>query len=472
MALLERVRRTIHKHALVGADARVIVAVSGGPDSVVLVHLLLALQAEGDLTVAGLAHFNHQLRGVDADEDEGFCRAMADRLGLPIDVDRAAVATAAREAGRSIEDVARELRYAFLERIADARGADAIAVGHSLDDQAETFLLRLMRGAGSRGLASILPRAGRVIRPLIDSAREDLRTYAAERALPFRTDATNDDLSIPRNRVRHELIPYLEREFSPGISRVLAREAAVAREDDDRLHQEAIDFAGSIVLSRTGGKTELDAVSLRSLHPALAARVARHALAVGAPSRFIGFDHVAALLQLAGGSDGDAIDLPGQRAVRRGAVIVLGPPPLRRRDRGGENSFRVALSIPGEVTLDKQGWMVSAERLDSLAVGGPGPARAAQVIVAADPVALPLAIRSRRRGDRFCPLGLGHRKKLQDFLVDRKIPRETRDSLPLVVDGRDRIVWVVGESVAEDFRVTEPSRGVILLKARRLGGPG
>ena len=472
MALLERVRRTIHKHALVGADARVIVAVSGGPDSVVLVHLLLELQATGDLTVAGLAHFNHQLRGADADEDEAFCRAMADRLGLPIDVDRAAVATAARSARRSIEDVARELRYAFLERIADARGADAIAVGHSLDDQAETFLLRLIRGAGSRGLASILPRAGRVIRPLIDVAREDLRAYAADRALPFRTDATNDDLSIPRNRVRHELIPYLEREFSPGISRVLAREAAVAREDEDRLQQEAIDFAGSIVLSRTGGKTELDAVSLRSLHPALAARVARHALAAEAPSRFIGFDHVAALLQLAGGSDGDAVDLPGQRAVRRGAVIVLGPPLPRRRDGGEENSFRVSLSIPGEVTLDKQGWMVSAERLDSLAAGGPGPARAAQVIVAADPVALPLAIRSRRRGDRFCPLGLGHRKKLQDFLVDRKIPRETRDSLPLVVDGRDRIVWVVGESVAEDFRVTEPSRGVILLKARRLGGPG
>ena len=472
MALLERVRRTIHKHALVGADARVIVAVSGGPDSVALVHLLLELQAAGGVTVAGLAHFNHQLRGADADEDEAFCRVMADRLGLPIDVDRAAVATAARGAGRSIEEVARELRYAFLERVADARGADAIAVGHSLDDQAETFLLRLIRGAGSRGLASILPRAGRVIRPLIDIARDDLRAYAADRALPFRTDATNDDLSIPRNRVRHELIPYLEREFSPGISRVLAREAAVAREDEDRLQQEAIDFAASIVLTRKSGKTELDAASLRSLHPALAARVARHALAAEAATRFIGFDHVAALLQLTGGSEGDAVDLPGQRAVRRGAVIVLGPPLPRRRDRGEENSFRVSLSIPGEVTLDKQGWRVSAERLDSLAAGGPGPARAAEVVVAADPVALPLAIRSRRRGDHFCPLGLGHRKKLQDFLVDRKIPRETRDLLPLVVDDRDRIVWVVGESVAEDFRVTEPSRGVILLKARRLGGPG
>jgi tRNA(Ile)-lysidine synthase len=137
------------------------------------------------------------------------------------------------------------------------------------------------------------------------------------------------------------------------------------------------------------------------------------------------------------------------------------------------NSFRFPLSIPGEVTLDNQGWAVSADRLDSFSLpGGFGPARSREVAVAARPVALPLAIRSRRPGDRFRPLGMGHAKKLQDFLVDRKIPRETRDSLPLVVDGEDRIVWVVGESVAEDFRVTEPSQGVILLKARRLGGPG
>jgi tRNA(Ile)-lysidine synthase len=472
MSLVERVRRTIHKHALVGADARVLVALSGGPDSVALVHLLLELQASGDLSVVGLVHFNHQLRGVDADADEAFCRAMAKAMDLPIEVGRADVAAAARAAGRSIEDLARELRYAFFGQAADRTGADAIALGHSLDDQAETFLLRLIRGAGARGLAAILPRAGRVIRPLLEISRAELRHYAADRSLAFCSDATNADLTIPRNRVRHELIPYLEREFSPGISRVLAREAELARQDEDHLQAEAIDFANSIVLRRTGGTTELDAAALRSLPLALAARVARHALSLQAPGRFIAFDHVDRLLQCAGGADREAVDLPGQRAVRRGDVIALGPPLPRRRDGGPANSFRYSLSIPGEVRLDNQGWMVSAERLDSLGAGGPGPGRAAEAVVAADPLALPLAIRSRRRGDRFCPLGFGHRRKLQDFLVDRKIPKETRDSLPLVVDGQDRIVWVVGESVAEDFRVTEPSRGVILLKARRLGGLG
>src|SRR6476646_7717185 len=143
--------------SLARVDTRVLIALSGGPDSVALVHLLLELQADGDLIVAGLAHFNHQLRGADADADEAFCRAMATSLRLPLDVGRADVRTAANEAGRSIEDTARELRYAFLEQAADRVRADTIAVAHSLDDQSETFLLRLVRGSGSRGLAAILP---------------------------------------------------------------------------------------------------------------------------------------------------------------------------------------------------------------------------------------------------------------------------------------------------------------------------
>jgi tRNA(Ile)-lysidine synthase len=475
MNLSDHVRRTIRKHALARGDTRVLVALSGGPDSVALTHLLLDLQSTGDLAVAGLAHFNHQLRGADADADEAFCRAMAASVGLPVDVERADVRTAAREARRSIEDMARELRYAFLERAADRVSADAIAVAHTLDDQSETFLLRLIRGSGSRGLAGILPRAGRVIRPLLEIPRGDLRAYVSDRGLAFRDDPSNRDVSIPRNRLRHELIAYVEREFNPGIKRVLAREAALAREDEDYLGRQAIDLASTIVLTTKGGQTELDAVALKSLHPALASRIARHVLTSRAHGRFVGADHVDWLLKLCDAPAGAAVDLPGQRAVRHGTSIVIEPAAARiRRARDiGPNSFRVPLSIPGEVTLDNHGWAVSARRLDGIDQReGFGPARGPEVAIASDPLTLPLAIRSRRQGDRFRPLGLNTRKKLQDFLVDRKIPREMRDSLPLVVDGKDRIVWVVGESVAEDFRVTEPARGVILLKARRLGGLG
>ena len=486
MSLHGRVRRTLQRYALVRDGDRVVIALSGGADSVALLHLARELEADGVLVIAGAAHLNHQLRGADADEDERFCSGLAAAFDIPIEVERADVRALALGEKRSIEDAARRARYAFLERAADRLGAVAIAVAHTRDDQAETFLLRLVRGAATRGFAGIRPRAGRVIRPLIELGRSDLREYLAARNLPFREDASNRDLTNPRNRVRHELIPYLESRFSPAIIAVLAREAELARVDEEALQAQAIEIADRIVLTDEGDRTvvRIDAAALRSTGPALASRVAREALRRHAGPRFISFDHVQRLLELAsGGRAGAAIDLPGQRAVDDGDVIrLIASEPRRggRRGRGealrGEpaNSFSVSLSIPGEVLLDRQGWAVAAERLDTVDSASPRTwsARGPLVGVAAAPLTLPLTVRSRRPGDRFRPIGAAGVRKLQDFLVDRKVPREDRDRLPIVVDGRDRIVWVAGQSVAEDFRVTDPSQGVLLLTIRRLGGSG
>jgi tRNA(Ile)-lysidine synthase len=300
-------------------------------------------------------------------------------------------------------------------------------------------------------------------------------------------------VAIPRNRVRHELIPFLERGFSDAIVDVLAREAELARQDQDRLQNEAIDSAGLIVLRSSSGDTVpltrerieaagrgenpeglsavvINAAALMSLHPALASRLARMALAFLAPDRFVGLDHVEAILDLAAASSG-AVSLPGQQAVRKGSVIEL----VREPFRPFANSFSFPLSIPGEVTLKPQGWAISARMAGDVGAGAAGVASGAgpDAEVQADRVALPLVVRSRRPGDHLRPAGLaGRTKKLQDFLVDRKVAREQRDLLPLVVDNQDRIVWVVGHPAAEDFRVTEPSQGVIFLKARRLGGQG
>jgi tRNA(Ile)-lysidine synthase len=442
---------------------RVLVALSGGPDSVALLHVLQTLERRGHLAVCGVAHFNHQLRGAEADADELFCRELAASLGLPIVVGRGDVRALARESGRSIEDAAREARYAFLTGAMPALEAGAVAVGHSLDDQAETFLMRLIRGAGPAGLAGVRPRAGAVIRPLLDISRADLRDYAAGHGLRSREDSSNADIAIPRNRVRLELLPHLE-QFSPAVAATLARNAALAREDDEFLEAAAIESAASLVLQEDNG-VALDAQALAALHPALASRVARTALQMAAPGRFIGFQHVDDLLELTRRADGTAVALPGLVATRRGSRIVLGAPvpaPF-------VNSFHVPLSIPGEV--EAAGWKVTAGYAGPLLQ--PMVARGHSVVVAAEPLRSPLAVRSRRPGDRFKPIGMGGRgRKLQDFLVDRKVARSDRDGLPLVVDRDDRIVWVVGHSVAEDFRVTAPEKGVILLKARRLGGVG
>jgi tRNA(Ile)-lysidine synthase len=287
--------------------------------------------------VAGVAHLNHQLRGDEADEDERFCRELARSLNVAIECGREDVRAKARDERRSIEDAARSARYAFLADAAQRLDAVAVAVAHSLDDQAETFLLRLIRGSGSRGLGGIRPTAGLVIRPLLDIRRLDLRGYLAERGARFREDATNADLTIPRNRVRHELLPYLEREFSPGIIEVLAREAASAREDEEKLEAEAIDFAASIVLSDDSAANpqhrgfRLQAGELKKLPPAIAARVARLALGRLGAGRFIGFDHIQRFLDfIETAKDGAAVSLPGQQAVRDGAWVILRPEPERR----------------------------------------------------------------------------------------------------------------------------------------------
>jgi tRNA(Ile)-lysidine synthase len=481
-SLVDRVRRTIFIHRLVEPGRRVVAAVSGGSDSVAMVHVLKSLDTEGVLDLVGLAHLNHRLR-VGADADERFCRNLARGLDLPIDVESADVTALAAERGVSIEVAGREARYAFLVRAADRAGADRIAVGHTLDDQAETFLLRIVRGAGSRGLGAIRPRSGRVIRPLIDLRRTDLRDGLEACGLTYCEDPSNRDLDYPRNRLRHEVLPYLARHFTPDVAVVMAREAAIARDEADWLDAGATDVESRIVWSE-GDILVLDLRGLLALHPALARRVAQRALIRGAGGRFIGFDHVEAALALARNGTGAAgIDLPGQRAELAGPSLRLRP--LRGRTGRGarrptaEPLAPVPLAVPGRVELPDIGWAISAEPWASDGVKDlervpPGVVAAFVSVDTSeqDRARVPLAVRTRRPGDRVRLPGGGGRKKLQDLFVDRKVPREERDRVPLVVDAQGRIAWVVGHAVAGDFRVTTSTRAVILLKASRLGGPG
>jgi len=515
MELARRALDAIHRHALLRRGGRVVVALSGGPDSVALLRLLRELESSGELTVAGAAHLNHGLRET-AHRDEQFSRALAGELGVPFRSDLADVRGRADALGISLEDAGRRARYELFDRVVTELGADAVATGHTRDDQAETFLLRLIRGAGPRGLSGIHPKVGLpaeaqevralglltetpkarrwVIRPLLDIRRDELRRYLASLGQAFCEDESNGDVSIPRNRVRHTLLPLLAREFSPGIVDVLAREAAIARDDENWLQTEAIDLLDSIVLDGSGRHhrgpqglqpvthasasetVELNARALCALHPAVRTRVARQALAILAADRFVGYEDAERLVSLAKESaesdTGGSVSLPAQHACRRGQVIVLSRKPFAPF----ANSFQVSLSIPGEVVLEREGWAVSATG-DTQAGQSPGTLNLEcpqfSVAVRADRLTSPLTVRSRRPGDRVRPAGMGGQaKKLQDVFVDRKIPRHQRDFLPLVVDSADTIVWVVGESVTEDFRVTGPSQGVIFLKARRLGGQG
>jgi tRNA(Ile)-lysidine synthase len=453
--LLASVRRDIRHHGLWPPGARVVVGLSGGADSVALVHLLHALAAEGAVAIAAAAHLNHALRP-EADADEAFCRGLCERLGVPFVTERAPVRELAREAGLSIEAAGRRERYRFLERVRLAQAATRIAVAHTAEDQAETVLLRLLRGAGTRGLRGVLRRRGHVVRPLLSCRRDALRAWLAEREIRWREDASNADLTVPRNRIRHELLPLLARSYQPAIVRVLARTADVADAEDALLEQFAAEGAARLVVAVPGG-LEVRRAGLAALPLALARRVVRRALVAAGARHAPDLADVDLVLAIGAGGP-RAADVSGLRVERfsgdavlliRDRVAAVAPLPVR------------TLPIPGVVELPElgPGCRLRAER--PIIQGDPGMAgRQARL---RGSLAGPLVVRSRRPGDRIRPVGLGGTKKVQDLLVDRKVPRADRDRVPVVTDAAGRLLWVAGHALDAEWAAPAVGDDVIVL---------
>ena len=473
-SLHDRVRRSIEREALIPVGSRVLAAVSGGSDSVALLRLLLDLAPGSGFVVAGAGHVNHGLRGAASEGDEAFCRRLALRLGLPIEVQHRDATALARTRGTSIEAAAREARYGALAEMAARVGADLVATGHTRDDQAETFLLRLLRGAGASGLSGIRPRRDAVVRPLLETRREELRQYLKSIGQPFREDASNRDTAIPRNWVRHRLLPLLARRLNGDIVEVLARQAGVLRDEDALLGQMAGDAARLVASPRRGGATELNGPALLACPPAVSRRILRQALGRMGGGQFLGASHVEAVLDLAAGERlRGAVDLPGVRVERIGSNVVL-----YKRERPGAGTvapFSYALTVPGRRELPECGCSIEARRRRTS-----GQRAALQVVGGDRDVAVidasaaqgGLSVRSRRPGDWIRPLGLRGRKKLQDVLVDRKVPRGGRDRVPVVVAADGRVLWVAGHVVSHDARVTDSTRSMVVLKLIRNGKEG
>ena len=328
-SLLQRIRRTIDRGNLLPSGARVLVALSGGSDSVALTLLLVELAERGDFTVTALAHMNHQLRA-SAGRDERACQEFADRLQLPLIVEQVDVRGYAASQRLSIEDAARRLRYDFLDRAAERTTAGRIAVGHTQDDQAETFLLKLGRGAGPTGLGGIYPQKGTIVRPLLEATREELRRYVEARGFAWSDDETNEDVSNPRNRLRYVVIPELERTLGGPVRAALARAAELSREDSSWLDE--ISTCRYQELScRTDSGLERDARALMAEPPPIVRRVLLTALRAVAGGREVGLKHVRAAAQvLAGACPGT--DVPGGRVELRREKLVLSEQRQRRSD--------------------------------------------------------------------------------------------------------------------------------------------
>jgi tRNA(Ile)-lysidine synthase len=450
------------------------VAVSGGADSIALLHALQtqAKRFKWRLTVA---HLHHGIRGRTADDDAIFVRQAAASLGLRCITGKARVPALARRRKCSIEMAAREARYAFLARTARRVGADVIATAHTADDQAETVLLRLVRGAGMTGLAGISRETClhgcRVVRPLLDVARAGIEAYLRGHGWAWREDETNADRDFLRNRVRHELLPLLERDFNPRIRAALTRTSAVLAAEDEWLEELAGGLLRTAVVGEPSAAPALRCSVLARLPLAARRRVLRRWLIESkAPAASLDFETVERIAALSESAGGKSVVVGKGKTIRRvGERLVFGPmverPPV---------SFRVRVPTPGSVVLPAQGIRVTAR----LAAGlvrergvGPGAVPARASLNAAVWAGRPLFVRSLRPGDRISPFGLKGSKKLQDILVDAKVPRAGRALLPLFECG-GKIVWVPGYRVAADWAVTDSEAWNLQLTVAPVHGRG
>ena len=465
------VRRALARGGYIGGGAGLVVAVSGGPDSMALLHCLLRLRGELGLTLH-VAHLNHDFRGEEAEEDARFVERVAHELGLLFTIGAADPRTHQRKYGvSSFEEAAREVRYDFLSLVARQQEAKAIALGHTADDQVETLLMHMLRGSGIpglRGMQEVTPwqsprggAQGTLFRPLLEATRRDTLSYCGQCDIAFRQDTTNAWPQFTRNRLRHQLLPVLET-YNPGVRKSILRLGRSASLAQDYLDQQVEEIWPAVGV-KVSGSVVLDAGKLKSLHPLMRRLIMRRAYReVKGDLRRLREVHLARMVEMASGPSGALANLPqGLKLYSQGQSLVLG---ASAGEEGPYPPFddEYPLDVPGTTSIP--GWVITAE-----VVPTPSSPKTSDPLVAffdQDRMGAEFRARTRRDGDRFHPLGMAQEKKLQDFYVDQKVPRHWRDRVPLLVSQRG-ILWVVGHRPSELARLTRDTRRVVRAQWRR-----
>jgi tRNA(Ile)-lysidine synthase len=452
--LLSKVRKTCARYGLLEKGDKVLVACSGGADSTALLSTLVELSGEYELRIA-VAHFNHRLRRA-AGQDERFVVRLAQQLGLPVYVGREDIRAFAARRGQNIEEAGRERRYKFLRETARRVGADRIATGHTLTDQAETVLLRILRGTGPTGLGGIAPCVdGLIVRPLIEVERGEVETYLRVRTLPHREDESNSNLSYRRNRIRRRLIPYLEKNFESRIVRHLGTLAEISREEE-RVWEEMARAEGARSIFRRKDGAVLDARRLSSLPPAVGRRLVRNFLAaVKGDLRRLSFRDIEALRCLA---EGKEVTLPGNLRFRQEKGLISTP-----QKRAVPDRYQFKWDGKKELVVPAVGVTFAVKKIAKGEARPPSYNDKKRVLVDAGKVAFPLLVRNLRKGDRYRPLGSPGRKKLAETMRSKGIVPGERGRRPVFLSG-GKIIWVPGLPVAEDFKITPATTQIYIIE--------
>lgn len=468
VCLENRVLAYIRRHELVSPGATIVVGISGGADSMCLLHVLHTLAKELGVKLHA-AHLNHRLRGHESEMDAQYVEGIARSMDIPVTVESADVAGHRNAEAVSLEEAARELRYRFLAEVASGIGAAYVAVGHTWDDHIETVVLHLLRGTGTmglRGLESSVEMGGwwrssgtgpRLIRPLLGTSRAETAGYCSQHGLQPRVDSSNVSASFLRNRVRMDLLPAL-RQYNPAVDAALGRLSRLAREDDLFIRQQAEDWWTALAEDSSGG-VDMRAQQLAALPGALQSRLIRMGIErVLGSTRDVEAGHIAAVRQLLLKDSGKEVSLPHGLLCRRDYDVLRIVTQRSKASCPIWPDEGLPLRVPGESRLP--GWRARSE------IRAPVHRDTAARFVAEldlDRTGTDLSVRKRRAGDRFQPLGMAELKKLQDFMVDAKIPRWQRDCVPLVCTP-EHIVWVVGWRIDQRARVTGATRRVLRLE--------
>jgi len=446
--LREQILHTISEFDMFRAGDKVLIGVSGGPDSVALLHLLNEMTAELNIEL-GIGHLDHGLRPSATAEEALFVQGLADALNLACHREKATIDPTCG----SLEERARKMRYAFFHRIAETHLYTKIALAHHADDNAETVLMHLLRGSGIRGISGI-PPVGKngIVRPLIGSSRADILAFLKESAHAYRVDATNTDLRFTRNRIRHQLLPMLEKEFNPNITKTLNQAATIYRQEDQWLDHQADEWLPEVQSNSTARGFELNVHGLAKLPTAIQRRLIRNALRTWRGHiRGLTADHVQTLLEMAGpGCRNQRTNLPAGIRVERsasGLVFSHTSNPRKAWDSPPGPTFCYSIAsaetIPAQLTLTEADCCLafSTHRRSNRQTTRPRDPRT--IVLDLEQLHFPLTIRNFQPGDCMRPFGLNGTQKIKQLFIDRKIPPRQRKRIPILISDQD-VIWVAG----------------------------